>query len=90
MDFLPLYPQVIWRKISDGNVLSVGTYMMVGDGSYSISHRDSRNEWNLVIKNVQLYHAGLYECQISTKEVISKNITLNVIGQKMFFVFSLH
>ncbi|KAL5004630.1 hypothetical protein ScPMuIL_018086 [Solemya velum] len=70
---------VIWRKISDGNVLSVGTYMMVGDGSYSISHRDSRNEWNLVIKNVQLYHAGLYECQISTKEVISKNITLNVI-----------
>ncbi|XP_052828029.1 uncharacterized protein LOC106868246 [Octopus bimaculoides] len=73
---------VVWRKTSSRHPITVGTFTFISDKSYSIQRQIEKNEWNLVIKNVQPKHAGLYECHISSKEKQKFNVYLNVIGRK--------
>lgn len=70
---------VIWRKVPSRHPLTVGTFTFISDKSYSVHRNTEKNEWNLIIKNVQPKHAGLYECHISTKEEQKFNVFLNVV-----------
>ena len=38
-------------------------------------------DWSLLIRNVEPTDAGLYECQINTKPIMSRYITLRVAGK---------
>ncbi|KAJ8304025.1 hypothetical protein KUTeg_017608, partial [Tegillarca granosa] len=58
--------------------MTIGEFVFVKDPSYSIKHIPYKDEWNLVIENVKLEHAGKYECQISTKEDLTRHVVLNV------------
>lgn len=71
---------VIWRKVPSRHPLTVGTFTFISDKSYSVHRQSEKNEWNLIIKNVQPKHAGLYECHISTKDEQKFNVFLNVVA----------
>uniref|UniRef100_A0A8W8I0S6 Ig-like domain-containing protein n=1 Tax=Magallana gigas TaxID=29159 RepID=A0A8W8I0S6_MAGGI len=71
--------EVIWKNRNQKHVITVGSFVFVGNGAYSVSHPSNSPHYDLVIKNVQRHHAGVYECQVSTREVMSIDIQLNVI-----------
>ncbi|XP_045216172.1 hepatocyte cell adhesion molecule-like isoform X2 [Mercenaria mercenaria] len=71
---------VIWRKQPYNVPITVGQEQFVEINRFYLSHVPYREEWNLLIKNVQPFDAGTYECQISsTEKVLRRNITLNVV-----------
>ncbi|KAL4227804.1 hypothetical protein ACF0H5_013241 [Mactra antiquata] len=73
--------QVIWKKRNELHPLTYGKMTYINDDDYTVDHNPHSDEWNLVIKNVQLKHAGEYECQISTTEDLRKYVQLNVIDE---------
>ena len=82
--------QVIWRKASQPNPITVGELTYVADERFKLHHIPDKGEWNLFIKNIQHSDAGMYECQISSKEkYIRKLIQVNVIG-KIVSKFSIY
>nr|XP_022333121.1 vascular endothelial growth factor receptor 1-like isoform X2 [Crassostrea virginica] len=85
--------EIIWKNRNQKHVITVGSFVFVGNGAYSVSHPDNSPHYDLVIKNVQKHHAGVYECQVSTREEMSINIQLNVIDppkdKEISSVFSL-
>ena len=62
------------------HALTVGKFVFVDDPDIDIDNLPHRDEWNLIIRNVQTRHQGIYECQISTKEDLRRYVQLNVIG----------
>ena len=76
--------QVIWRKASQPTPLTIGELTYVPDDRFKLHHIPDKGEWNLFIKNIQPHDAGMYECQISSKEkYIRKLIQVNVIGKNI-------
>ncbi|GFO44766.1 roundabout-like protein 1 [Plakobranchus ocellatus] len=87
---------VVWRKTTKPNPISIGEFVFDPDKRYSVNRSDrfidSRSNsfihvnpvWNLLVTNVDFHHAGTYQCQISTLETISRNITLNVVDGSQF------
>ena len=75
--------QVVWKKFNQVNPITIGEYVYDPDPSYEVLRPKPHEspEWNLRITDVQMRHAGIYECQISTKEDFTRNITLTVIGE---------
>ena len=87
---ISLLSQVIWRKASQPNPITVGELTYVADERFKLHHIPDKGEWNLFIKNIQHSDAGMYECQISSKEkYIRKLIQVNVIG-KIVSKFSIY
>ncbi|XP_060566299.1 immunoglobulin superfamily DCC subclass member 3-like isoform X5 [Ruditapes philippinarum] len=72
---------VIWKKVNENFALTYGEMVFVSDPDFDVDHLPHRDEWNLIISNVQPLHAGLYECQISTKEDLRKYVQLNVLDE---------
>ncbi|WAR00202.1 LRIG1-like protein, partial [Mya arenaria] len=71
---------VIWRKQPYNVPITVGLAQFVEINRFKLNHVAHRDEWNLLIKNVQMFDAGTYECQISSMEkLLRRNITLHVI-----------
>ena len=62
--------------------ITIGEEQFVELDRFHLNHVPHRDEWNLLIKNVQPFDAGVYECQISSKQkTMRRNITLYVIGK---------
>ncbi|KAK7506369.1 hypothetical protein BaRGS_00002481, partial [Batillaria attramentaria] len=76
--FFGLSHQIIWRRASDPNPLTIGDLVYVADDRYSIQSVPERQEWNLRIKNVVKQDAGVYECQISSRYKLIHHIMLRV------------
>ncbi|KAL8602174.1 hypothetical protein ACOMHN_022688 [Nucella lapillus] len=72
---------VVWKKYNTTNPITVGDYVYDPDKSYEVLRPKTPGNlhWNLRITDVQMHHAGVYECQISTKEHFTRNVTLTVI-----------
>ncbi|XP_078315754.1 uncharacterized protein LOC111128045 isoform X2 [Crassostrea virginica] len=72
---------VVWRRTSQPHPLSVGLDIYVPDDRYHVQHIPYRGSWNLMIKNVNVNDAGVYECQISAKERAGSRrlVLLNVL-----------
>lgn len=73
--------KVIWKRVNQKHALTIDDFVFTSDSRYYIDHTDHGGDWNLVIKDVTKDHAGMYECQISTKEDLSHQIRLNVIDR---------
>jgi len=72
----------MWRKGDTVEPLTIGGLVFSQQTDYEIHHIDPY--WNLLIKNVQLRHAGEYKCQISTVDKLTRTVHLNVIGKYVF------
>ena len=75
--------QVVWRKMSMDYPLTIGEMTFSPEDEMSVDHsRITRmsSTWDLLIKSVKPYHAGVYECQVSANHLIAQYVTLNVIG----------
>lgn len=73
---------VVWRKTDDDFPLTVGERAFTPNKNIEVEPEQissTESRYNLIIKDVQLDQAGIYECQISAKEVYTFNITLNVL-----------
>ena len=70
--------QIIWRRASDPNPLTIGDMVYVSDERYSVQSLPRRLEWNLVIKDVQKRDGGVYECQISSRHKLVHHTMLTV------------
>eukprot|EP00106_Octopus_bimaculoides_P003891 XP_014771333.1 PREDICTED: protogenin A-like isoform X2 [Octopus bimaculoides] len=68
---------VVWRKASDPNPLTVGREKFADDPYIGVSHQATN--WNLIIRNVQPRHAGVYECQVSSVHQLIRHIMLRVV-----------
>ncbi|ESO88330.1 hypothetical protein LOTGIDRAFT_126369, partial [Lottia gigantea] len=74
--------KVIWRRASEFNPLTIGTKTFVGNYRIHVEHTPLGNDWNLLIKKVQIDDAGKYECQISAKQRnLRRFVTLTVLGK---------
>eukprot|EP00106_Octopus_bimaculoides_P017621 XP_014785063.1 PREDICTED: Down syndrome cell adhesion molecule-like protein Dscam2 isoform X2 [Octopus bimaculoides] len=69
---------VMWRKASDPHPWTIGTYTYVKDSSVTVTHNEEANEWNLLIKNLEKRHGGVYVCQVSTRDRISRQVLLRI------------
>lgn len=77
--------QVVWRKASDPNPLTVGREKFADDPYIGVSHQATN--WNLIIRNVQPRHAGVYECQVSSVHQLIRHIMLRVVGKRLRSAF---
>ncbi|XP_025077392.1 uncharacterized protein LOC112554035 isoform X1 [Pomacea canaliculata] len=76
--------EVVWKKFNQVHPITIGEYVYDPDSSYAVDRPEKHEsaEWNLRINDVQAKHAGTYECQITTKEDFTRNVTLTVIDSK--------
>ncbi|XP_059173100.1 uncharacterized protein LOC131953760 isoform X2 [Physella acuta] len=76
--------QVSWARIYDAEnrtILTIGATLWTEDINLSIDHSKNSNhvtQWNLVIKHVAPRNAGTYECQVTSKFIIKRYVTLHV------------
>lgn len=72
---------VVWRRTSQPHPITVGLDIYIPDDRYHVQHIPYRGSWNLMIKNVNINDAGVYECQISAKERAGSRrlVLLNVL-----------
>lgn len=74
---------VVWRKLDNSFPLTSGTQTIVADDRMHVGHVQARNQWDLMIKNVQLTDEGIYECQVaSTDRSFRRLVVLTVLDLK--------
>ncbi|XP_025077204.1 uncharacterized protein LOC112553928 [Pomacea canaliculata] len=80
--------QVIWRKASSTSPITVGTDSFVEDARIEAEHPPGSSQWNLVIRDLRPEDAGVYECQVSSKQFryLRHHVTLLVSGKSRFFL----
>lgn len=75
--------KVSWRKVPFITPITIGEKLFpAADPRFQSKHIPWKNQWNLGIKNVQPQDSGVYECQVSTRQVMRRNVTLVVIDEK--------
>lgn len=65
----------------DLHILSVGEYKYNTDERISVTLDKERQEWRLTIEQVKMKDAGMYQCQVATKPVLSFVVNLEVVGE---------
>lgn len=54
---------------------------VIADDRIQVSHVDYKNQWDLMIKNVQPEDEGVYECQVASRDKnFRKLVSLTVLG----------
>jgi hypothetical protein len=82
--------QVIWRRASTSNPLTVGTESFTTSNRFMAEHLPETHHWNLVIKRVEIRDAGVYECQVSSKlRHLRTHVLLEVHGESRHCVIKL-
>jgi len=54
--------------------------MFAPDPRYSVQFAPERREYNLIIRELTKFDQGVYECQVSSREKLTRFVMLNVIG----------
>ncbi|KAK3584854.1 hypothetical protein CHS0354_027596 [Potamilus streckersoni] len=75
---------VVWRRSQDESPLTIDKMTFSPEQEISVNYKkisETDSTWDLLIKNVQSSHAGVYACQISSKELYSHHVTLHVIDE---------
>ena len=74
------FDKVSWVRHADVHILAVGSQTFTTDTRFSASYFEDAGRFNLAIKRVRKSDEGTYECQISTKSIITFHIHLHVKG----------
>ena len=75
--------------MSEPNPLTIGGFVYAPDDRISLMTVEEKNEWNLIIKDVQLRDSGVYECAVISGETYRTHVILNVIGKSILFHLTL-
>ncbi|XP_046581568.1 hemicentin-2-like isoform X2 [Haliotis rubra] len=71
--------QVVWRRDSSPNPLTIGSLTFTSDSRISVHHRPQSSGWNLHIKQVSPEDADVYMCTLPGRErVLSRAVSLTV------------
>ncbi|XP_068201126.1 uncharacterized protein [Palaemon carinicauda] len=70
---------VSWMRHEDLHILTVDKYKYSTDKRLSVIFNEADQEWILQIQSVKQEDTGLYECQVSTKPVLSFIVSMNVV-----------
>ncbi|XP_053405719.1 lachesin-like isoform X2 [Mercenaria mercenaria] len=71
---------IVWRRTDSSFPLTSGTMVVVADDRLQIGHVQYKNQWDLMIKNVQPEDAGIYECQVASRDkTVRRLVQLSVI-----------
>ncbi|GAB1606212.1 netrin receptor DCC-like, partial [Argonauta hians] len=73
--------EVTWRKPPATNPITIGTYVFDQDPKYRVRNDKKRERWDLIIEDVEMKHAGTYECQISSNTKIAVLVNLTVLDK---------
>lgn len=73
--------KVIWRKLPGTSPITIGTFTFEPDPNYKVQSDTNREQWDLIIENVQKKHAGTYLCQIASTVDLSVTIHLTVLDK---------
>ena len=72
----------MWWRVENSVLLTSEELTITSDRRISVVHVPYKNQWDLMIKNVQAEDEGMYECQISSKNrSLRRLVALNVIGE---------
>jgi len=74
---------VSWIRKVDGHILTVDKLTYISDERFMVIRPRDRDEWNLIIRQVQEKDEGTYECQISTEPKMSHSMFLKVMVPKV-------
>ncbi|XP_071167292.1 hemicentin-1-like isoform X2 [Mytilus edulis] len=81
---------VVWRRTSEPNPLTIGDFVYSPDDRITVRRVEDKSEWNLIIKDVQIADAGIYECAVSSREKYKRLVLLRVNGTPRRFKGSAH
>ena len=70
-----------WIKQDNLHILTVDKYKYSTDQRVSVVFNEPNLEWVLRIKSVTPADAGTYECQVSTKPILSFVVNMKVVGE---------
>ncbi|CAL4165201.1 unnamed protein product, partial [Meganyctiphanes norvegica] len=70
---------VSWIRSKSLAILAVDKYKYSTDQRISVVYNEPNLEWVLRIRGVRTNDSGVYECQVSTKPVISFVVTMDVV-----------
>lgn len=70
-----------WIRHEDLHILTVDKYKYSTNHRLSVEHDAASQEWLLKIQSVSQEDAGMYECQVSTKPLLSFIVSLEVVGK---------
>ncbi|KAK8718751.1 hypothetical protein OTU49_014500, partial [Cherax quadricarinatus] len=70
---------VSWMRHEDLHILTVDKYKYSTDGRVGVVYNEGKHEWSLKIQGVREEDSGRYECQVSTKPVLSFIVNLEVL-----------
>ncbi|XP_076044905.1 zwei Ig domain protein zig-8-like isoform X2 [Oratosquilla oratoria] len=70
---------VSWIRHRDLHIITVGHVTYTNDDRFESGHVDGSGDWKLRLKYAQPHDTGLYDCQVSTKPLVSFTVQLNVI-----------
>lgn len=70
---------VTWTRLKDNHVLAIDTHQISSDRRLSPSYEEQTGTWILRISRVRSYDTGQYECQVSTRPLLKKVVTLQVV-----------
>ncbi|PVD19990.1 hypothetical protein C0Q70_20484 [Pomacea canaliculata] len=78
----PSVVQIVWRRASEPNPLTIGEDTFVGDKRFYVRHRKHSLEWNLHIREATPQDSGVYECQVITRSRdIRQMVLLRIDGE---------
>ena len=80
--------QVSWIRNEDLHILTVDKYKYSTDERISVVFNEVNQEWVLRMRSVREDDAGRYECQISTKPILSFIVNMEVVGELLFHFIS--
>ncbi|KAH3840936.1 hypothetical protein DPMN_114395 [Dreissena polymorpha] len=69
---------IVWRKTAEPHPISVGNMIYAPDTRYEVAFAPERREFNLVIRAVTQNDAGVYECQVSSRDKLVRHVLLRI------------
>ncbi|KAF0297788.1 hypothetical protein FJT64_004771 [Amphibalanus amphitrite] len=73
--------QVSWIRQADLHILTIGRYTYTTDLRFGAEHEPGSAIWTLAIRGARHNDSGLYDCQISTKPLLTTTVNFTVIGE---------
>ncbi|XP_037079093.1 hemicentin-1-like, partial [Pollicipes pollicipes] len=70
---------VSWIRQEDLHILTIGRYTYTTDLRFEALHEPGSAFWALAIRGTRRNDSGLYDCQISTKPVLTTTVRFSVI-----------
>ena len=77
----PSAGQVSWIRQADLHILTIGRYTYTTDLRFEAEHSPGSAIWTLAIRAARHNDSGLYDCQISTKPLLTTTVNFTVIGE---------